>query len=560
MAWDLYQSGKTLEPWDRIRCALKSSKGVYKKERVRELIASNTNKKKLIILPSLDPAFANAAVIRLLQEVESRKDVILLTQSSAETIKKLQLKVWKSHSELSIQEIKKISSRYSRRLAPLVKAAVVIGFENGHIAQLLWTHSIPVIQFVGEPPSSEESARLFHKYSRYLSAIIFPSQEVERVTFQRSPHASLIRSYIYSAAGPSQLNNLLEDPENDVALRRSQEIQDRRRISKSRTFDIKYSYPWFVRAKRRAVATYTTSWITGINLRKPFPGFHPGTYAEHNQVVGEDPLAHYLRADKPAGPWSVFVIRPQMIEVRRCSGLKTALHIHLYYPEMALDIIRRIRKSRSKPDLLISVPSEEVRKVAINGFAKFNDRRVEIQVVQNGGRDLGSLLSGFASELKEYEVIGHFHTKRSPHHENRMMIDQWCNFLSENVLGGKKPMIDVILHAMEKDPRLGMVFPDDPHVIGWTGNRDHGTVLMKRMGLKTDLPERFINFPVGTMFWARSQALKPLFDLNLDWADYPEEPIPPDGTMLHAIERILPMISEQSGYRNAVTYVRGVFR
>jgi len=46
-------------------------------------------------------------------------------------------------------------------------------------------------------------------------------------------------------------------------------------------------------------------------------------------------------------------------------------------------------------------------------------------------------------------------------------------------------------------------------------------------------------FLVGTMFWARSEAMKPLIHLNLQWEDYPEEPIPIDGSMLHALERII---------------------
>jgi hypothetical protein len=42
------------------------------------------------------------------------------------------------------------------------------------------------------------------------------------------------------------------------------------------------------------------------------------------------------------------------------------------------------------------------------------------------------------------------------------------------------------------------------------------------MGIEERLPP-FFDFPVGTMFWARTQALKPLLALALDWNDYPEE-------------------------------------
>jgi lipopolysaccharide biosynthesis protein len=57
------------------------------------------------------------------------------------------------------------------------------------------------------------------------------------------------------------------------------------------------------------------------------------------------------------------------------------------------------------------------------------------------------------------------------------------------------------------------------------------------------------------MFWARPQALKPLIDLGLTWDDYPDEPLPIDGTLLHALERLLPFSAAQSGYSYALTYV-----
>jgi lipopolysaccharide biosynthesis protein len=81
--------------------------------------------------------------------------------------------------------------------------------------------------------------------------------------------------------------------------------------------------------------------------------------------------------------------------------------------------------------------------------------------------------------------------------------------------------------------------------------------LAARKGIKEPLPP-FFDFPVGTMFWARTAALKPLFNLKLGWSDYPEEPLPNDGTILHALERLLPFVAQHAGYRLAVTHVPGV--
>ena len=73
------------------------------------------------------------------------------------------------------------------------------------------------------------------------------------------------------------------------------------------------------------------------------------------------------------------------------------------------------------------------------------------------------------------------------------------------------------------------------------------------------LPKQF-NFPIGSMFWAKKGALKPLYDLKMEWTDYPVEPIENDGTILHAIERLIPIVAESEGYRYALTNIPGVNR
>ena len=120
-------------------------------------------------------------------------------------------------------------------------------------------------------------------------------------------------------------------------------------------------------------------------------------------------------------------------------------------------------------------------------------------------------------------------------------------------------MMDVIAKQFEDDPGLGLVFPDDPRMVGWWSNKECAAGLARKMGLTADLPQAF-EFPVGTMFWCRGAALRPLFALGLTWDDYPLEPVPVDGTILHAIERLLPFIAQHEGYRVAASHVAGVGR
>ena len=136
---------------------------------------------------------------------------------------------------------------------------------------------------------------------------------------------------------------------------------------------------------------------------------------------------------------------------------------------------------------------------------------------------------------------------------------RWREFLLTNLVGDRaQPMADLILASLQNNPDLGLVFPDDPGCLSWTDNRPHAEALASRLQLNP-LPDA-INFPVGTMFWARQGTLTSLYELGLTWEDYPEEPLGYDGTMLHAIERLLPQICMANGKRYAMTHVPGFSR
>jgi lipopolysaccharide biosynthesis protein len=51
-----------------------------------------------------------------------------------------------------------------------------------------------------------------------------------------------------------------------------------------------------------------------------------------------------------------------------------------------------------------------------------------------------------------------------------------------------------------------------------------------------------------------------LIDLNFQWDDFPPEPLPFDGTILHAIERLLPLTLKVGTLHAATTNVPGLTR
>ncbi|WP_081596645.1 rhamnan synthesis F family protein [Pseudomonas nitroreducens] len=316
--------------------------------------------------------------------------------------------------------------------------------------------------------------------------------------------------------------------------------------------------------RSRALRLYTRSWASGIGCRKPFPGFHPGIYLQEHKLLGSgiDPLADFIRANRPEGPWLLPVLTPQTPAEALPSTLRVALHVHAYYPDMLPEILERLTFNDVLPDLYISVPSEEAQRQVSKLLKDFEGHFIKVEVVPNKGRDIGPMLCAFGRELADgYDLIGHLHTKKTVDIADSMMGQNWFRFLIDNLLGTQQyRMADIILGRMSQDPSLGLVFPDDPYVTGWSDNRPFAEALAPLLGLSADeLPEHF-HFPVGNMFWARSSVLAPLVSRFGDLSEYPDEPLPYDGSMLHALERLLPIHCVSNGHGLAVTNVPDITR
>jgi glycosyltransferase involved in cell wall biosynthesis len=302
---------------------------------------------------------------------------------------------------------------------------------------------------------------------------------------------------------------------------------------------------------------------TGMLVRRPLEGFHPLIYAsdnpEYDEATFEDPLAHYIRSGFPAGRWQHEVIRPHSDVPMIGSQLRVAVHGHFHYPSLLTDFLARLKRNRTAIDLLLTTTSDDRARRISEIVSSQGVERATIMVVPNRGRDIGSLLTGLnQTSLFGYDVIGHFHGKRSPH-ADASTGETWRNFLWENLLGGEHGMLDVVMEAFASDRALGLVFPEDPHLNDWDENRLIADQLAARMGLQMPLPNHF-DFPLGTMFWARPEALMPLMDLGIPWDEYPNEPLPIDGTLLHALERLVPFSTVHAGYRYATTYLKGCVR
>lgn len=315
---------------------------------------------------------------------------------------------------------------------------------------------------------------------------------------------------------------------------------------------------WKYLADSRLAAPWNKP-LAGTFMRRPLEGFNPLIYARESPDFDpqslEDPLAHFARTGRPSGRWTHRVITPSANGAVSIAPLKIAVHGHFHYPELLPEFIRRLNKNKNSFDLFLTTTAQAKASEIAKTVAKFDLKNVEIAVGGNRGRDLAPFLRGLTDGLYSgYDVVGHFHGKRSVHVESATG-DRWRDFLLEHLVGGEYAMADAILQVFAEASNVGLVFAEDPNLNGWDENLEIAEALATRMKLRQPLPTHF-DFPIGTMFWARPEALMPLLRLKLGDADFPPEPLPIDGTVLHTLERIIPFAAAEAGFEYATTYVR----
>ncbi len=359
--------------------------------------------------------------------------------------------------------------------------------------------------------------------------------------------------------------------ERAILIRR-QEEEDAAAINRSDIFTMEYVVRPGSRAPRETCIKSFVRESAGFGgTRCPFPGFHPGIYRrahpELNAPPFVNPLAHFIRSGEPKGPWLLDIITPVPSPSAQVPDQRAALHLHIHYPDLTPELFRPIAANQTRTDIFVTVSSDEGQREVTETAAGLGISIKDITVVPNRGRDVGPLLTLLGRRLvKDYDIIGHLHAKKSLSLPGRLKEGgstkvgaDWRSFCIENLLGGKHAMMDVILGRFARNLKLGLVFPCDPNTLGWTLNRPHAIALLERMGIVTELPQELF-FPMGTMFWARTDAIAPLLEIDLAWSDYPFEPVAYDGTILHAIERLFPVVAQHRGFEIAGTYVPGVTR
>lgn len=236
------------------------------------------------------------------------------------------------------------------------------------------------------------------------------------------------------------------------------------------------------------------------------------------------------------------------------NALKNAVvvvHLHYdYFFETALSYIKNIPSEIA----ILFTTSNKALEQPINEFSSTRPN-CRLIVKENRGRDISSFLVACRKEILKYKYFCFIHDKKEKHPYLKDDIREWLSSQFENILGSKE-LICNIIGLFEQDSALGLLLP--PQIFSantafaftnnWANNLENTNKLLKDLGVDILIDKNNEPMAIGTVFWAKTSSLIQLLRYDWRYEDFPEEPLPNDGCISHAIERSIEYIALYNNY------------
>ncbi|ESZ47899.1 hypothetical protein X730_16020 [Mesorhizobium sp. L103C565B0] len=233
---------------------------------------------------------------------------------------------------------------------------------------------------------------------------------------------------------------------------------------------------------------------------------------------------------------------------------RIAVLAHVYHVDMIDEILGYTENIPKGYDLIITTDTAKKQALIKQAIAKApNSRKAVVLVVQsNEGRDTSALLIGCRDYALEdrYDLICRIHSKRSP--QDGSKGDLFKLHMFENLLH-TPGYVQNLLDLFANNPALGLVMPPMVHIgyptmgHSWFGNKDNVAKLADKLGVAVNLDDHSPVAPYGGMYWFRPAALRKLFANKWSWDDFANMDYR-DGSLAHAIERIIAYVAIDAGY------------
>lgn len=233
---------------------------------------------------------------------------------------------------------------------------------------------------------------------------------------------------------------------------------------------------------------------------------------------------------------------------------KVLVIIHLHYLDTVVNYIPYIEEIPDYANIIITASDSRIEQFFLESSFRGKER-CKILHKENRGRDISSFLVAGRTAILKHEYVCFVHDKKEKSEKVKEDTEKWIYSLWENSLASTAYINNIIITFL-RHPNIGVLVP--PLSISkkhsavfrntWYSNFSMMEQLAKKLSLNCNLNDEKRPITIGTVFWARVDALKKLFEVAWRYEDFDPEPLKADGTLSHVIERCFAYVAQDAGY------------
>ncbi|MCI8640124.1 MAG: hypothetical protein HFG41_13555 [Coprococcus sp.] len=240
-------------------------------------------------------------------------------------------------------------------------------------------------------------------------------------------------------------------------------------------------------------------------------------------------------------------------------GKRIAVIAHITYDDLIEDCMEYLLNIPEEIDLYVTSYKDNVLQ-RVKDIAESKKANLYTKQIINRGRDVSAIFVGGRNIVPDYDYICFVHDKKTSGNRGQYITGaSFHDLVWENTVGSKGYIKNVI-QLFENNPRLGLLSPPEPlhnnysAIPGreWLTNYKRTFREMERMGLNVPVGEHRQPYALSTTFWFRREALRKVFEYPLRYEDFIEEPVPMDGELNHALERVVIYAAQDAGYYSGI--------
>lgn len=175
---------------------------------------------------------------------------------------------------------------------------------------------------------------------------------------------------------------------------------------------------------------------------------------------------------------------------------------------------------------------------------------------ENRGRDLSALLVAFHPFLSQYKYLCFLHDKSAKQEYLKGDLEFWVKNLwgnmvmSEEFIAGAIALLEYKSYGVLLPPKPVGEYMDAYYIDPWHDDYENVCHMARQLGVELKIEKTDTEaVAIGSVFWCRTDAMEKLFSHKWEYRDFPDEPMPDDGTVSHAVERIIGFVALDAGYQ-----------